>query len=160
MDMVDKKWYQLPKSKDKLLEIKSNIVENIRESAYTKISGRIKQQYNMQLPTPETIVDEALAKAPNLDNSKQFIETIKIAISATRIMQFWQENSPLALEKKKIQNDFEKESQMLKKNIVDVLDAWIEIADLVDCKNEIEFVIKKREEILSFSPEKIFSSKQ
>ena len=51
-------------------------------------------------------------------------------------------------------------SKVLKKNIVDVLDAWIKIADLVDCKNEIEFVIKKREEILSFSPEKIFSSKQ
>lgn len=156
MDMRAKTLGLISHSKDKLQKLQAAIVENIRASAYTKISGRIKQQYKMQLPTPEAIVNAALAKAPDQDNSKQFIENIKFAVSADTIKLLWQENSPLALEKKKIQNESEKAAQELKDGIVDVLNAWIEIADLVDCKNEIEFIIKKREEILSFSPGKLF----
>ena len=108
------------------------------------------------MPTGEQIIDKALAVANKREDASRFSQYIRENISPIQIVKNWEESSPLASEKRNILSKHHSETSTLKQKIKNVLDEWISISEFVDYRNEISFMVQKREELDSFSPEKLF----
>ena len=143
-------------SNNTLSEIKTGILDIFNRTAYPHVLERIRQQYNFVMPTGEQIIDKALAVANKREDASCFSQYIRENISPIQIVKNWEESSPLASEKRNILSKHHSETSTLKQKIKNVIDEWISISEFVDYRNEISFMVQKREELDSFSPEKLF----
>ena len=149
----------LPQTKDHQKKCKQAILEFVKSLPYSRLFGRVKQQYGFELPSIEQITEEALNSSMGKDDASHFVKCIVEKTSLDQIIANWKKLSPLEIEKNTILREHNQMTAGLKKDILDALEAWISIADLVHCKDKIAFIVQKREEIRSFSPEKVFSPK-
>lgn len=149
----------LPQSKESLNKTRIAIRDYLKSLPYEQICGRIKQQYDLSLPSIEMIVEGALSVAPKQEDVTKFIRYIKETIAKEQIIVFWQKESPLELERNSIINEHTQKTTQQRQKILSALDAWINISELVDCKNEIAFIVKKRDDVSRFSPETLFPKK-
>lgn len=159
IDYRTKNFGILPKSKESLNKTRTAIQDYLKTLPYEKICGRIKQQYNYALPSIEIIVEGALSSAPKQEDVTKFIRYIKEAIAKEQIIVCLQRESPLEQERNSIINEHTQKTTQQMQKILTALDAWINISELVDCKNEITFILKKRDEIARFIPENLFLKK-
>ena len=149
----------IPRSKDHQNKCKEALLEFVRGMAYRRMHGRIKQQYGVEMPSVEQITEEALTVSADKEDAPRFAQHIMEKTSREQIIANWKKMSPLEIEKGTIIKEHNQRTGELRKDILGALEAWITIAELVDCKDKIAFIVQKREEILSFAPEKIFSQK-
>lgn len=145
----------VPGNKKAIDDIQNNISIFMEESTYANVCQRIKQQYSLELKPGKEIIRECINSNQDFD-SNTLVKRLEDSISKDTIVKIFEEKAPLVMELKRVQDTINLELSKKRKELLDLFESWIHIAELVDSQNTLCALISKRDYIATFSPEKLF----